>query len=72
MADVEEQVDIVEQEEVVEDDAEFEPATDSASDIKLFGKWDFSEIQVSDMSLVVRRNIELRINDQRFRKEELG
>lgn len=53
MSDTEEQVDIVEQEEVV-DDAVFEPV--SGTDIKLFGKWEFNNISVSDTSLVVRRN----------------
>ena len=46
MADVEEQVEIIEQEEEI---------LDSASSVKLFGKWTFKDVNVHDISLQVRR-----------------
>jgi hypothetical protein len=58
MAEVEEPiVDNTVEEESVEEEEVLEEEPDFGSDvkeIKLFGKWDFSSIEVRDISLVVR------------------
>jgi hypothetical protein len=70
MADVEEptiEVEPQEEEEVVDEDDDEEPqqpphdeldedyvAISGATEIKLFGKWAFDDIEVRDISLVVR------------------
>ena len=56
MADVaEEIVDAVEEEveEIEEEEEEFAPA--DATEVKLFGKWSFDDIEIRDISLEVRR-----------------
>lgn len=42
------------EEEVLEEEEDFVAA--SATDIKLFGKWSFDDIEIRDISLVVRQN----------------
>jgi hypothetical protein len=51
MAEEEPIVDVAEEVEAVEED-EFVPTT-GAADVKLFGKWSFDDIEVSDLSLEV-------------------
>ena len=55
MADVEEPVeDIVDEEaEDVEDDDEEEFVAVGATEVKLFGKWSFDDIEIRDISLEV-------------------
>jgi len=60
MADVEEEPMMEEPiaDEEVDDDVEEEEeyvAVGGATEIKLFGKWSFDDIEVRDISLVVRR-----------------
>jgi small subunit ribosomal protein S5e len=51
----EEEVEEEEEEEVpVPADDEFVPEISGATEIKLFGKWAFDDIEVRDISLVVR------------------
>jgi small subunit ribosomal protein S5e len=66
MADVEEpepaEVAVVEEEEpeiAVEEEEEY-VAVGGATEVKLFGKWSFDDIEVRDISLVVRCNIKSR------------
>ena len=40
--------------EVADDDDEYVPEISGATEIKLFGKWAFDDIEVRDISLVVR------------------
>jgi small subunit ribosomal protein S5e len=40
----------------VGDDDEYVPEISGATEIKLFGKWAFDDIEVRDISLVVRRS----------------
>lgn len=59
MADVteDEQVPVAEEEEEIEVDVEEEEeyvAHRGADNVKLFGKWSFDDIEVRDISLVVR------------------
>jgi small subunit ribosomal protein S5e len=59
MADVEEPVVAPEGEEFVEEPEEVEEEEDfvqvgGAAEVKLFGKWSFDDIEVRDISLVVR------------------
>lgn len=54
MSDIEEPiVDEVSVQELVEDEPEFAGVNQSATEIKLFGKWSFAEIEVADISLAV-------------------
>jgi small subunit ribosomal protein S5e len=56
MADVEDPV-VEEQlveEEIVEEEDDF-VAVGGANEVKLFGKWSFDDIEVRDISLVVRQ-----------------
>jgi small subunit ribosomal protein S5e len=64
MADVEEEPVAVAPEEVVEEEPINEMAADEeedfvavggATEVKLFGKWSYDEIEVRDISLVVRK-----------------
>lgn len=55
----EEEVDEEEEEEIapevaVDEDDEYVPEISGATEIKLFGKWAFDDIEVRDISLVVR------------------
>jgi len=55
MSDIEEPIvdETSVQEEQVEDEPEFAGVNQSATEIKLFGKWSFAEIEVADISLAV-------------------
>lgn len=50
----EEEEDVVEEEAVAEEEDEY-VAVGGATEVKLFGKWSFDDIEVRDISLVVRR-----------------
>jgi len=56
MADVEEEVgeELPPQEELAETEEEEFAAAAGATEVKLFGKWSFDDIEVRDISLVVR------------------
>ena len=59
MAEVEEQVEVAEEtpvEEVEEEEEEF-VAAGGATEIKLFGKWSFDDIEIRDISLEVGYSI---------------
>jgi predicted glycosyl hydrolase (DUF1957 family) len=53
MADVEEVVDAVEEEVEEVEEEEEELVVSGASEIKLFGKWSFDDIEIRDISLEV-------------------
>lgn len=56
MADVEEDVageEMTPQEEMIEPEEEEFAAVGGATEVKLFGKWSFDDIEVRDISLVV-------------------
>lgn len=53
MADVEEPVEETPVEEPVEEEEEDFVAVGGATEVQLFGKWSFDDIEVRDISLVV-------------------
>lgn len=53
MADVEEPVEDIVADEEVEEDDEDEFVAAGATEVKLFGKWSFDDIEIRDISLEV-------------------